>query len=269
MRVAAGEVSGGVTVGWRSVLIFRKTVAGGIPVHNGVTVAATVACRERAAILQNRPMKATLSTRLSAPAEREVREQIDRIVASATFRPADRLKHFIAFVAGQVLQGKGDSLKEYAVGVQVFGRDAGFDPRTDPVVRVQARRLRARLERYYTRRRTSRRRPGGSAQGRVRTGFQTSRRAPMARPASTASPQRNTVAVLPIVDLTPDRRLEPFCSGLSRELIRRLLHHKPLKIASAFSSQAAPGMALEGAIHEAADGLRLSINLVNATTRLV
>src|SRR4249920_1971751 len=94
-------------------------------------------------------MKATVPPPLSAPAERDVRDQVERIVSSATFRPADRLKHFLSFVAGQVLQGQGDSLKEYAVGVQVFGRDSSFDPRTDPVVRVQARRLRARLDRYY------------------------------------------------------------------------------------------------------------------------
>ena len=78
-----------------------------------------------------------------------MRDQIERITSSVAFRTSDRLKHFITFVASQALQGKGDNLKEYAVGVQVFGRETAFDPRTDPVVRVQARRLRARLERYY------------------------------------------------------------------------------------------------------------------------
>ena len=46
-------------------------------------------------------------------------------------------------------QGRGDQLKEYVIGVQVFDKGASFDPRADPIVRVQARRLRARLARYY------------------------------------------------------------------------------------------------------------------------
>jgi len=94
-------------------------------------------------------MKMVARASVAAPSEREVRDQIERITTSVAFRTSDRLKHFITFVASQALQGKGDNLKEYAVGVQVFGRETAFDPRTDPVVRVQARRLRARLERYY------------------------------------------------------------------------------------------------------------------------
>ena len=94
-------------------------------------------------------MKPALKTPPATPTAREIRDQVERIATSAAFRPSDRLKHFITFVTSQMLQGKGDNLKEYAVGVQVFGRESSFDPRTDPVVRVQARRLRARLERYY------------------------------------------------------------------------------------------------------------------------
>ena len=211
-------------------------------------------------------MKAIQPTPSSAPAEREVREQVERIVSSATFRPADRLKHFISFVAGQVLQGKGDTLKEYAVGVQVFGRDSSFDPRTDPVVRVQARRLRARLERYYKEEGQNDAILVDLPKGGYAPVFKRRGIAPGPRLTSTAAPQRNTIAVPPIDDRTPDRRIEPFCSSLSRELIRRLTQLKPLKVASAFSPQASPGMTLECAVHEATEGLRLSVNLVNAST---
>ena len=77
------------------------------------------------------------------------REQLDRVLASATFRQVDRLKRFLSFVVTETLAGRGDQLKEYVIGVQVFDKDASFDPRADPIVRVQARRLRARLVRYY------------------------------------------------------------------------------------------------------------------------
>jgi serine/threonine-protein kinase len=102
-----------------------------------------------------------------------------------------------------VLQGKGDNLKEYAVGVQVFGRESSFDPRTDPVVRVQARRLRARLERYYNEEGQNDQilidlPKGGYAPVFRRRDVELGGRSP-----APASVQRNTVAVQPFVDLTP------------------------------------------------------------------
>jgi TolB-like protein len=65
------------------------------------------------------------------------------------FRQSHRLKRFLTFIVEETCAGRGERLKEFVVGVQVFGKPEEFDPRTDPVVRVQARRLRAQLERYY------------------------------------------------------------------------------------------------------------------------
>src|SRR5689334_24778541 len=81
--------------------------------------------------------------------EKAIRQELERILTSATFQQVERLKRFITFIVGEAAAGRGDELKEYVVGVQVFGKESSFDPRTDPIVRVQARRLRARLARYY------------------------------------------------------------------------------------------------------------------------
>src|SRR6478735_8295525 len=78
-----------------------------------------------------------------------IREQLERILASPTFQQSDRLKRFLTFIVLQTIDGHRDELKEYVIGVQVFGKEESFDPRTDPIVRVQARRLRAKLVRYY------------------------------------------------------------------------------------------------------------------------
>src|SRR5579859_5504715 len=78
-----------------------------------------------------------------------VTEQLDRILASKAFRQADRLKRFLTFIVEETIAGRGERLKEYVVGVEVFGKPESFDPRNDPIVRVQARRLRAQLTRYY------------------------------------------------------------------------------------------------------------------------
>src|SRR6188508_18002 len=77
------------------------------------------------------------------------RDQLERVLGSVTFRQVDRLKRFLNFIVSESLAGRGDQLKEYVIGVQVFDKDSSFDPRADPIVRVQARRLRARLVRYY------------------------------------------------------------------------------------------------------------------------
>src|SRR3954467_6005098 len=77
------------------------------------------------------------------------REQLDRVLGSGTFRQVDCPKRVLSFVVTETRAGRGDQLKEYVIGVQVFDKDSSFDPRADPIVRVQARRLRARLVRYY------------------------------------------------------------------------------------------------------------------------
>lgn len=72
-----------------------------------------------------------------------------RILARKTFRRADRLKHFLAFIVEETIAGRAELLKEFIIGVDVFGKEDSFDPRNDPIVRVQARRLRALLTRYF------------------------------------------------------------------------------------------------------------------------
>src|SRR5690349_16354110 len=81
--------------------------------------------------------------------DKNIRQQLDRVLASPTFQQVDRLKRFLTFITLEAAAGRGDQLKEYVIGVQVFGKEESFDPRTDPIVRVQARRLRTRLVRYY------------------------------------------------------------------------------------------------------------------------
>src|SRR4030095_9912619 len=81
--------------------------------------------------------------------DKVVRQELSRILGSKTFSQVERLKRFINFIVGETVGGRGGDLKEYVIGVQVFDKEPSFDPRTDPIVRVQARRLRTRLARYY------------------------------------------------------------------------------------------------------------------------
>jgi len=79
----------------------------------------------------------------------DVRAQLERIIASTEFNVPDRVRQFLIYVINQTLDGHADRIKAYSVAVEVFGRDANFDMQNDPVVRIEAGRLRRALERYY------------------------------------------------------------------------------------------------------------------------
>ncbi|HLN04298.1 MAG TPA: hypothetical protein VK335_33735 [Bryobacteraceae bacterium] len=78
-----------------------------------------------------------------------VREHLDKILASKEFVHADSLRRFLSYTVDKAIDGDPGSLKESLLGTQLFGRGDAFDPRIDPIVRVQAGKLRTRLERYY------------------------------------------------------------------------------------------------------------------------
>src|SRR6476620_11332499 len=78
-----------------------------------------------------------------------VRAQLERVLASRAFARSPRISRFLGFVVEQTLAGQEDKLKEYLLGVEVFNRMDSFDPRIDSIVRVEARRLRYKLEKYY------------------------------------------------------------------------------------------------------------------------
>lgn len=80
-----------------------------------------------------------------------VRAQLDRILGSAAFADAERASNFLRFVVLRALAGRTGEIKESVIAVEALGRSPSFDSRSDPIVRVEARRLRDRLDSYYRR----------------------------------------------------------------------------------------------------------------------
>lgn len=78
-----------------------------------------------------------------------VREQMDRILNSTEFKATDAQKAFLRYVVEKTLAGQTDGIKGYTVATEVFGRGDDFDQTTDPIVSIQANKLRRALERYY------------------------------------------------------------------------------------------------------------------------
>jgi tetratricopeptide (TPR) repeat protein len=80
-----------------------------------------------------------------------LRDALARLLASQSLKDSELLKRFLRYVVDSTLAGEGDRLKEYRLGLEVFGRDTPFDPKLDPVVRMAAWRLRQKLREYYER----------------------------------------------------------------------------------------------------------------------
>jgi TolB-like protein/Tfp pilus assembly protein PilF len=197
-----------------------------------------------------------------------VREQLERILASPTFQQSDRLKRFLTFIVLETIERRGDELKEYVIGVQVFGKEESFDPRTDPIVRVQARRLRAKLVHHY--------REDGRADEVIidlpKGGY-----APVFRRRDTpvllrrsigaALVSHNTVAILRFADHSVGGDLEYVCRGLREEIVHRLARLPSLRLLASDDPQvvenAEPALIVCGSVRRSGDRLRFTAKLVD------
>jgi hypothetical protein len=94
-----------------------------------------------------RPTKKIHAT--SMPTADAVMHALDKLLIGPQLVNAPRASRFLRFIVEAVLDGRGDSLKEYVIGVEVFDRQASFDPRIDTIVRVEAAKLRKRVREYY------------------------------------------------------------------------------------------------------------------------
>ncbi|WP_425351448.1 adenylate cyclase [Rhizobium phaseoli] len=89
-----------------------------------------------------------LSPSRPEPAPDDIRSQLDRIIASPEFPRVGRSAAFLTYVTEEALAGRADRIKGYTIAVEVFKRSESFK-QDDPVVRIEAGRLRRVLERYY------------------------------------------------------------------------------------------------------------------------
>ncbi len=197
-------------------------------------------------------------------------------MSSTTFQAVDRLRLFLQFIVSETAAGRGDALKEYVVGVHVFGKEASFDPRTDPIVRVQARRLRARLVRYSLEEGQSDEIAIELPKGRYAPAFRrTEGIAPPKRSIGATFVSRNTITVLPFADHSQAGDLGYLCKAATQQVIHRLTQIKSLRvIASGLGSVSGltdaheAGAALNAAI-VVAGSVRRSGDRVVITTQII
>lgn len=226
----------------------------------------------------------------AAPSEAAVQAQLERILGSADFAQSDRIKSFLGFVVAETLAGRGDRLKEFTIATEVFERDESFDPQTNTIVRVEAGRLRRRLERYYL--------TDGRAdtvridlpKGSYVPLFRETQPAPTAQPATPESepapvdaalqlPTGPSIAVLPFENLSGDQDQDFFADGITEEIINALTRFPDLRVIARHSTFKYKGQrvdirdvgrdlgvryVLEGSVRKAGTMVRVTGQLVEA-----
>ena len=236
----------------------------------------------------------TVLARLPAP--EVVAAELQTILASKRFLNAEKQGRFLAFVVNETLAGRQKDLKESILAIEVYERRKDYDPKIDAIVRVEAARLRNKLEQYY------------ANEGRndtVRIGIPKGSYAPVfsVPGAPKQQPRRSTLAarllvaasicmiaawslpfrtvssssgdfsvvVIPTQNLTADSSLNPFCASLAEQLLTKLSSIPGLVVTG--PKPASPGprtqqpehATLETSLHRSGSRLQITFKLIGTT----
>jgi adenylate cyclase len=208
--------------------------------------------------------------------------QLALIVNSPEFISSPRLCRFLTHIVNRTRQGDLDNLKEFSIAMEVFDRTSEYDPNIDAIVRVEARRLRAKLKAYYER--------GAGGSDPVLIALRPGSYVPIFRWLDTQprnepheiggaiQPSAASIAVLPFVNGSPDPEQEYFCDGISEEIISSLTHVAGLKVIARMSAFQFKGMSvdirdvgrrldadivIEGSVRKMGDQLRITAQASN------
>jgi serine/threonine-protein kinase len=215
----------------------------------------------------------------------EVRDHLAKLLNSSAFRNAERLSRFLAWTVERSLEGRVEELKEYALGVAVFDRKETFDSRLDPIVRVEAGRLRLRLRDYYEHEGKSDALridlpKGGYVPRFLRAESNPERTSPAEATESVRA--AGGIAVLPFADHSSGRDQEYFCDGVTEEIINALTKMVALRVVAWPSSARLKGRThdlvrierelrvdyiLEGSVRKSGSRVRITARLIRVSDR--
>lgn len=207
-----------------------------------------------------------------SPAARDAdryRRQLDRILGSKAFRQVDRLHRFLSFIVTETIDGRGDHLKEFLIGIEVFSKEASFDPRMDPIVRVQARRLRARLTRYYREEGQSDEIVIELPKGGYTPTFQKAETSESKHALTSVLVSRNTISVAAFADNTEQQDMKYFCRGLTDQILHTLTNVKKLRVTLWSPGELridSAAMRVTGSVQKFRDTVRITTHLVDAVS---
>ena len=234
-----------------------------------------------------------------------VRKELECILDSPEFKNKPMLGGFLSHVVEETLAGRTHQIKGYTIATQVFGRRKNFDPTIDPIVRIQAGRLRRTLESYYSGR-------DGQNQLRIEIGKgsyvptfsrllpEKPRMGQSQQPAGMLPPEVElsqepaediplptgtgpSIAVMPFVNLTNDPDQEYLADGLTEELMCELARCQGLQVNASHSARQWKGKTvgarvagrelgvrffLEGSLRKEGQTIKFTLRLIDTGTRM-
>lgn len=166
----------------------------------------------------------------------EIRAALDRVLESEDFRVSPRMVELLVYIVEQTLEGRQSRLKAFSIANEVFGRDESFDAGQDPLVRVQASRLRKALERYYL---TAGK--GDPVQINVPKGgyaaeFVAVETVADSAPVESLLHAEPTIAVLPFATIDRDEEQRYFADGITEEITTALTQVENFRVMSRYSA---------------------------------
>jgi TolB-like protein len=181
------------------------------------------------------------------------------------FRNAERQSRFLRFVVNAALVSPAATIKEFDIAIAVYDRRADYDPRTDPIVRVEAARLRARLREYYE----------VTPPDRVRIDIPKGGYIPLFTSVESGlAPVASDLSILvpPFRSLSPDPDAQNFCDGLTEEVLYKLAQNPGLRVITESVAArleqgegAKPRYLLEASVRRAGAEIRLTLHLMELT----
>lgn len=222
------------------------------------------------------------------PSAEEVRRQLQRILGHRDFEASARTREFLRYVVEETLAGRAHRLKGYCIAVEVFGRSPDFDASLDPIVRIQAGRLRRALEHYYLV-------AGGDDPvviGVPKGGYgpRFSRNEKLTTPSSpptgsvfetaVSRPQGVSIAVLPLKQIPVEAGTGFFADGLAEDFCNELSRYQDLSVMfcrtgipadetgdyGALSRRLGTRFLLDGSVRSSEGALKVSVRLVDGRT---
>jgi serine/threonine-protein kinase len=157
-----------------------------------------------------------------------IRAEVKRIQASPVLASAPSLRQLLEVTVEKTLLGQEGEIKETTLAIEVFGRKTSFDPQADPIVRVQARKLRDRIAAWYE---------TGGAQDDVIIEYVRGSYVPRFALRRASDARQRAVAVLPFADLSGTPGLEYLCDGVAEEIRYLLGRVHRVKVVAHSSSQ--------------------------------
>lgn len=225
------------------------------------------------------PLRAPSSEVASLPPG-EIRDQLQRILASPKFEATERQRSFLRFVIDEALAGNAYQIKGFSIATRVFGRKEDFDQATDPIVSIQANKLRRALEIYYL---------TAGVEDPVRISIEKGTYVPTFRKHSAKASGRSdrgaeapplrrrsswpTLIIQPFRNLNDDRELNHLAIGLATELAMEITRYQDIRVlmhASREESKTFPRdtarFVIEGNIRKDRSGIKMVVNLFDRSS---